>query len=173
MSDRRVQKKRKATNYCVRFGHSLWSAISYQRKWSTSCAAMTCHARCEFFATNCNILSVSFIFKCNPGKQIINLLLFNNFCPAMSYRRAQKKRKATNYCVRLGHSLWSAISCQRRAVKIQDDTGSILHLDAFLSVSGVSPVRKDVSRVSSCKSNYYKFKSIGDGRLHALITGKP
>ena len=27
------KKKRKATNYCVRFGHSLWSAIGCQRKW--------------------------------------------------------------------------------------------------------------------------------------------
>ena len=26
----------KKTNYCVWFGHSLWSAISCQRKWLTS-----------------------------------------------------------------------------------------------------------------------------------------
>ena len=28
-----IQQKKKATNYCIRFGHSLWSAISCQRKW--------------------------------------------------------------------------------------------------------------------------------------------
>ena len=33
--------KKKATNYCIRFGHSLWSAISCQRKWLTSLAGMT------------------------------------------------------------------------------------------------------------------------------------
>ncbi|KAF3425817.1 hypothetical protein E2986_12951 [Frieseomelitta varia] len=31
------------------FGHSLWSAISYEHKWLTSCAGMTCHARRELF----------------------------------------------------------------------------------------------------------------------------
>ena len=45
ISYRRVQKKKKATNYCIRFGHSLWSAISSQRKGLTSCAGITCHAR--------------------------------------------------------------------------------------------------------------------------------
>ena len=34
----------------------------------TSCAGMTCHARREFFVPNCNIFSVSGIFKYNPGK---------------------------------------------------------------------------------------------------------
>ena len=30
-----------------------------------------------------------------------SLSLLNNFYPAMSYRRVQKKTKATNYCIRL------------------------------------------------------------------------
>ena len=30
---------------------------------------------------------------------MINLLLVNNFYPALSYRRVQKKKKATNYCI--------------------------------------------------------------------------
>ena len=34
ISYRRVQEK-KATNYCIRFGHSLRSAISCRRKWLT------------------------------------------------------------------------------------------------------------------------------------------
>ena len=37
----------------------------------------------------------------------------------MSYRRVQKKKKATSYCIRFGHSLWSAISCQRKRLKIE------------------------------------------------------
>ncbi|KOX77708.1 hypothetical protein WN51_09373 [Melipona quadrifasciata] len=43
-----------------------------------------------------------------PAKQMIRLLLLNNFYPVISYRRVQKKKKATNYCIRFGHSLWSA-----------------------------------------------------------------
>ena len=41
-------------------------------------------------------------------------MLLNNFYPLISYRRVRKKKKATNYCIRLGHSLRSAISCQRK-----------------------------------------------------------
>ncbi|CAD1469986.1 unnamed protein product, partial [Heterotrigona itama] len=41
------------------------------------------------------------------AKQIINLLLLNNFYPVMSYRYELKK-KATNYYIRFGHSLWFA-----------------------------------------------------------------
>ena len=50
------------------------------------------------------------------AKQIINLLLFNHFRAVMSYRRVQKE--ATNYRIRFGHSLWSAISCQRKWLRI-------------------------------------------------------
>ena len=39
---------------------------------------------------------------------MMSLLLLSNFYPAMSYRRVRKKKKATNYCIRFGHSLWSA-----------------------------------------------------------------
>ena len=41
------------------------------------------------------------------AKQIID-----HFYPAMSYRRVQKRKRATNHFVRLGRSLWSAISRQ-------------------------------------------------------------
>ena len=47
------------------------------------------------------------------AKQITSLLFLNNFYPVISYRRVEKKKKATNYCTRSGHSLRSAISCQR------------------------------------------------------------
>ncbi|KOX71293.1 hypothetical protein WN51_04397 [Melipona quadrifasciata] len=43
----------------------------------------------------------------NQAKQMINLLLLNN-------HTNEFKKKATNYCVRLGRSLWSAINCQRK-----------------------------------------------------------
>ena len=40
---------------------------------------------------------------------MISLLPLNNFYPVISsYRRVQEKKKATNYCIRFGHSLWSA-----------------------------------------------------------------
>ncbi|KOX77661.1 hypothetical protein WN51_09326 [Melipona quadrifasciata] len=41
-------------------------------------------------------------------KQAIDLLFLNNFYPVISYRRVQREKKATNYCIRFGHSLWSA-----------------------------------------------------------------
>ena len=37
-----------------------------------------------------------------------SLILLDRFYPAVSYRPVQKKKKATNYRVRFGHSLWSA-----------------------------------------------------------------
>ena len=44
------------------------------------------------------------------AKQIINLLLLNNFYTD------EFKKKATNHCARFGRSLWSAISCRGRCV---------------------------------------------------------
>ena len=38
---------------------------------------------------------------------MISLLILDNFYPVIC-RRVQRKRKATNYRVRFGHSLWSA-----------------------------------------------------------------
>ena len=72
----------------------------------TSCAGMT--------SQNCNISSVSKYIqvKQNRRNDVINLLLVNNFCPMISYRR-EFKRRVTNHCIRFGHSLRSAISCQR------------------------------------------------------------
>ena len=44
---------------------------------------------------------------------MINLLLVNHFYPVMYRRKFEKK--AANYCIySFGHSLWSAISCQRK-----------------------------------------------------------
>ena len=43
-------------------------------------------------------------------KQIANLLLLSNIYPVITYSIDEFKKKATNYCVRFGHSLWSAIS---------------------------------------------------------------
>ena len=59
----------------------------------------------EISPPNCNIFSVSNVFKCNPGKKrMISLLLLNHFYRVTSYRRVQMKQKATNYCIRFGRS---------------------------------------------------------------------
>ena len=80
--------KEKATIYCVRIGHSLWSAISCRE--------------CFFVLKLQYFLSFKYILSITRAKQIINLLLLSNFY------RVQKKKKGTNYGIRLGHSLWSA-----------------------------------------------------------------
>ena len=98
-------------NYRIRFGHSLWSAISCQRKWLTSNPTSRI-----FCFQNCSISSVLSIFKYNPGKTNDKFvkLLFNNFYLVITYRRVLKK-KATNYL----YTVWSLvmvrnISCRRR-----------------------------------------------------------
>ena len=75
-----------------------------------------------FCPKNCNIFSVLVIFKCiTQIKQMItSLLLLNNFYLVM-YRRVQKKKKATNYCIRFGHSLWSANQLPAQGVNCQRD----------------------------------------------------
>ena len=51
--------------------------------------------------TSCDIFSVLGIYlNVIQAKQMIRLLLFNNFHPVILYRRVQKKNKATNYCIR-------------------------------------------------------------------------
>ena len=46
---------------------------------------------------------------------MMSLLLLDNFYPVTSYRRVQKQKKTTNSSVYVvGHSLWSAIDCQRK-----------------------------------------------------------
>ena len=62
---------------------------------------MTCHARREYLAQNCNIFSVLSIFKYNPGKANNNLLLLNNFYSVM-YRCIHKEDK-------LLYTVWSLV----------------------------------------------------------------
>ena len=45
----------------------------------------------------------------------------------MSYRRVQREKEATNHCMRFGHSLWSAISCQRKWLNSQSNGGGKWH----------------------------------------------
>ena len=43
----------------------------------TSCVGMTCHARREIsFLPNCNVFSVSSLFKCNPGTTDDKFIIF-------------------------------------------------------------------------------------------------
>ena len=65
----------------------------------------------NFLSQNCNIFSVLSINVTQKTKQIINLLLFNNFYPMISTSSKGKRR----IIVYVGHSLWSArTSCQRK-----------------------------------------------------------
>ena len=54
--------KKKVTNCCIRFGHSLWSAINCQRK-----GLISCYARREFFCPKM-FPQFSVYFKYNPSK---------------------------------------------------------------------------------------------------------
>ena len=78
-------------------------------------AGMTCHARREFFVSKIVIFPQSQVYssKTKRAIQIINLLLLNNFYPVITYRRVQKESGRV-VVYGLGHSLWSAISCQRK-----------------------------------------------------------
>ncbi|CAD1480294.1 unnamed protein product, partial [Heterotrigona itama] len=49
-------------------------------------------------------------------KQIMNLLLVNNFYPVISYRRVEKESDVY-YCIRFGHSLWSANQLSAQGTK--------------------------------------------------------
>ena len=53
---------------------------------------------------------------------MISVLLLNHFYPMISYRRVQKKKKATNYCIRFGRSLWSANQLPAQVVNEHNDT---------------------------------------------------
>ena len=61
----------------------------------TTCAGMTCHARREFFIPKSIIFPQSQAYL----KQIINLLLHNNFYPVISYQRVQKESDKLLYMV--------------------------------------------------------------------------
>ena len=63
----------------------------------------------------------------------MNLLLLNQFYPVISHRyHNELKKKATIYCGRFGHSLWSAISCQRNVVKYTYKQCRFLTLENFI-----------------------------------------
>ena len=90
---------------------------------------------------NTNIMSSQFKYTANKTKQakrVINLLPLNHFHPHNRYRTDELKKKATNYRERFGHSLRSAIGCQRKSVKIQ--FRSNLPIDCVW-MKYVSPVR--------------------------------
>ncbi|CAD1477020.1 unnamed protein product [Heterotrigona itama] len=70
--------------YCICFGHSLW------------------------FVNQLSTQEVNFL-RWNDVPHT-SRRFDNNFHPVIfdPYRRVEKERKATNYCVQFGHSLWSA-----------------------------------------------------------------
>ena len=65
-----------------------------------------------FSFQNCNILSVLSIFKQNKiGKTNNKFITFQQFLSS-DHHADEFKKKATNYYIRFGRSLWSAISSQ-------------------------------------------------------------
>ena len=67
--------------------------LSTSQHWNLSINPLgtTCHARREFFVPNCNIFSVSNMFKCIPGKANDKFITScNNFCPVTSHRRSKE-----------------------------------------------------------------------------------
>ena len=84
-----------------------YSLISIINKL-TSCAGRTGHARREFFSF---VSKLQYSFKSHlsisQAKQITNSLLLNT-------DEFKKKRERPTTVYGLGHSLWSAVSCQRK-----------------------------------------------------------
>ena len=75
-----------------------------------------------FLPQSGNIFSVLSMFQCeNQAKRKISLLLLNNFYPV-----TQEEKKATNYCIRFGHSLWSANQLPPQVVKNRRRSGRTL-----------------------------------------------
>ena len=69
-----------------------------------------------FFSQNCNIFStlvylIQVYLSITQAKQIINLLLLGNFYPVMLPINSEMRRIVV---YEFGHSLWSAVSCQRK-----------------------------------------------------------
>ena len=69
----------------------------------TSCAGTTCHARRQLFVSQiATFPQFQLYLNVTQAKQMMRwfIILLNHFYPAMSHRRVQKKKKATNYCIR-------------------------------------------------------------------------
>ena len=70
-----------------------------------------------FFVPSCNIFSVS--FECNSGKTNDKFITSWSSFLSSDTVTTSSKRKRRNYCIQVfGHSLWSAISCQRKWLRI-------------------------------------------------------
>ena len=69
----------------------------------------------SLFSQNCNIFSVSSIFKYNPGE--INLLFLSNFYPVILLSTRAKGKRRIICSIRFGHSLWSANQLPTQGVK--------------------------------------------------------
>ena len=91
--------------------YTVWSLVTVRNQLPVQ--VVNLYACREFFIPKLQYFPDCKYIKYNPSKRkITNLVLINNFYPVISYRRVRKKKKATNYFIRFGHSLRSAISCQ-------------------------------------------------------------
>ena len=79
---------------------------------------------------------------------MISLLLLNNFYPAMSYRRVQKKRKATNYCIR---SLVMVREPVASASSTSDNRNFLIHHRVVLS-----PRKFQFPETETCLPSFWK-----------------
>ena len=67
---------------------------------------MTCHARQEYLVPKIAIFSQFKVYlSITQAKQIINLLLLNNFYPVISYRRVPKEKESDE----LLYTVWSLV----------------------------------------------------------------
>ncbi|CAD1479125.1 unnamed protein product, partial [Heterotrigona itama] len=110
--------KKKVTNYCIRFGHSLWSANHLPAQ------EVNLRPKIAIFSQ----------FQYNPGKTIIINLLLRNFYPVI-YHIDEIKKEATNYCIRFGHSLWSANQLPAQEVNLRPKIAIFSQFQVYLSIT--------------------------------------
>ena len=87
----------------------------------TSCAGMTVPRTSSIFSPKIASFSqFQVYFNVSQTKQMISLLLLNHFHPVILLHRrdSREKKKATNYCIRFGHSLRSANQLPAQRSKI-------------------------------------------------------
>ena len=104
----------------------------------------------HFLSQIATISQFSVYLSVTQAKQMISSSLLNNFYPVISYRRVQKKKKATNYCVH-GLSLRSANQLPARGVEAPYNFVSP-SLDSLKHLNVVSQFSNTFARGLSSKS---------------------
>ena len=116
--------EKKTTNLCIR----CWSLVMVRNRLPAQVVNLwnDVSRTSRIFCLKIAIFSKFQVYlSTTQAKQIINLLLLNNFYPVISYQRLQKEKKATKYCTRFGHSLWSANQLPAQGVETNDLNGAL------------------------------------------------